>query len=876
MSAFAKEFLRTITRKPGRFFALLAIVALGAGFYAGLRMTAPDMNLALDAYLDGTRAYDIRVVSTLGLTDDDLDALLQVDGVEQVMGAFECDVEASMNGADYTMRVHSLPSSAAQSSYDGASSVLADDDAYLNRLVLVDGRWPQADDECVICADRIMDSPFAVGDAIVVNPRVGNAASMLQQAEYTVVGLVRSPYYVSQVSLGTSSLGSGIVQQYVYVPETDFKRTVPYTEAFIAVEGAIEAFNDSAAYWDTVSRVKDNIEAIADERAQIRLDTLENLSSLRFHDDLPAYGSMIDLLEFRLENPSSATDDIDECEWLVMDRDKNAGMVSFTSDGERVDHIASVFPFVFFLVAALVALTTMTRMVDEERLLIGTYKALGYARRRITGKYAGYALLASGVGSAIGIAVLARLLPAVIMNAYAIMYWVPAAGYPIDVPLALLSAGLSIGITLAATWFSVSRTLRERPAALLLPPAPANGKRILLERATPLWRRLSFSWKVTCRNLFRYKKRFIMTLIGIAGCTALLLTGLGLHDAINDIIDVQYTDIVRHNATITVERDMEAADQAALDDVLADEGLVQFTTRAHMETMLASGPRAADKRADLVVPEDPEAFAQVMTLRTRAGHEPLELADGEVVINEKLATELGLQVGDTFTVAEQDAMGNATSTSYEFTVAALSENYIYNFVFANAATYEQATGEAPAYTTYLANVTDDAAGRDELDARLGAIDAVKTVAYNDEVIESYRTMLKSVDLIVVVLVVSAAALAFIVLYNLTNINIEERVREIATLKVLGFTRRETNAYIFREVALLSIIGCVIGLAIGVPLENFVVTTAEVDQVMFGRSIHAVSFIAGFALTLLFSAASMLLMLPKLARIDMVESLKSIE
>ena len=860
MSAFAKEFLRTITRKPGRFLALLAIVALGAGFYAGLRMTSPDMNLALDRYLDETRAYDIRVVSTLGLTDDDLQALREVEGIAEVQGAFQCDAKASMNGGDYTMRFHSL----------------AESEGGLNQLVLVEGAWPQANNECVICADRVMDTPFSVGDTIEVDKHEGSASNFLAERTYTVVGLVRSPCYVSQVSLGTTSIGSGYVQQYVYVPEGDFKRTVPYTEAFCAVEGAAAEVNDSAAYWDTVNRAKANVEAIAAEREQARLDSLGSLSSLRFHDDVTTYEGALDLLEFGLSNPRSEREGKDECEWLVMDRDKNTGMVSFTSDGERVDHIASVFPFVFFLVAALVALTTMTRMVDEERLLIGTYKALGYSRGRITGKYVGYALLAGGVGALVGIAVLGQLLPAVIMNAYAIMYWVPAAGFPIDIPIALLSAGLSVGITLLATWFSVGRTLRERPAALLLPPAPANGKRILLERVAPLWQRLSFSWKVTCRNLFRYKKRFVMTIIGIAGCTALLLTGLGLHDAINDIIDVQYTDIVHHNAVITVRSDVEPADQQAIDDLLADGDLVQSTTRAHSETMLASGPRASDKRADLVVPEDPDAFAQMMTLRTREGHEPLSLRDGEVVINEKLANDLGLSVGDTLTLAEQDAMGNATSASYEFKVAGLSEIYIYNYVFANAATFEQTIGEQPSYTTYYANVTNDAAGRDEIDRRGGAIDAVKTVAYNDETIETYRTMLRSVDLIVVVLVVSAAALAFIVLYNLTNINIEERIREIATLKVLGFTRRETCAYIFREVALLSIIGCLIGLAIGVPLERFVVTTAEVDQVMFGRTIHAVSFAAGFVLTMLFSAASMLLMLPKLARIDMVESLKSNE
>ena len=876
MSAFAKEFLRTITRKPGRFLALFAIVALGAGFYAGLRMTAPDMDLALDGYFDGTHAYDIRIVSTLGLTDDDLDALRELDSVDKVMGAFECDVEATMNGADYTMRFHSLPASAAQSTYDGKATVESDDDAYLNRLVLAEGTWPTAENECVICADRVMDNPFGVGDVITLNPRAGKASTMLEVREYKVVGLIRSPYYASQVSLGSSAVGAGIIHQYVYVPEQAFARTVPYTEAFLTVKGAADVPNDSDEYWEIVGRAKQEVEEIAPERERIRTETVSELSSLRFYNELPSYGGMLDLLEYSMENPHSSIGELGECEWLVMDRDKNAGAVSFTSDGERVDHIASVFPLVFFLVAALVALTTMTRMVDEERLLIGTYKALGYAKRRITGKYILYALLASGLGSIVGVFILGQLLPAVIMNAYAIMYWVPAAGYPLNPGWSLVSAGVSVAITLAATWFSVANTLRERPAALLLPPAPKSGKRILLERVGPLWQRLSFSWKVTCRNLFRYKKRFIMTLIGIAGCTALLLTGLGLHDAINDIIDVQFTDIVHYNATVTVDDDMDADAKAAFDEVLADEELVQSSTRAHVETMLASGPRATDKRTDIVVPENPQAFAEMMTLRTRVGHEQLSLEDGCAIINEKLSIDLGLGEGDTFTLAEQDAMGNATSTTYEATVSKLTEVYIYNYAFMNEATYEDVMGEPPAYTTYFLKVTSDEVARKRLDERLGAIEGVKTVAYNDETIETYRTMLRSVDLIVVVLVVSAAALAFIVLYNLTNINIEERVREIATLKVLGFTRRETNAYIFREVALLAIIGCVIGLLIGTPLENFVVTTAEVDQVMFGRTIHLVSYVAGFVLTLLFSAISMLLMLPKLAHINMVESLKSNE
>lgn len=880
--AFSKEFLRTIVRAPGRFLALFAIVALGAGFYAGLRMTAPDMDLALDGYLDDANAYDIRVVSTLGLTADDIEALAGLEGVFQVAPALECDVEAAMNGSTYTMRVHSLNKVAQLDDADSASGIggadgeSPDGPAYMNDLVLAEGRLPEEAGECVICADRVMDVQQQLGDTIEVNMRAGSASTMLAERTLTVVGLARTPYYTSSASMGTSALGSGIVEQYAYVTEDAFARTAPYTEAFITVAGAADRLYGTDEYQAHIDAVASRINDIAPERARLRDENIRDISNLRFYDEVTTYDGALDLFAYLLENPSSKTEALDPCEWLVMDRSKNVGIASFSSDADRVDHIASVFPLVFFLVAALVALTTMTRMVDEERTLIGTYKALGFTRGRITRKYVGYALLASGLGSLVGIVLLGKTLPAVIMNAYAIIYWVPDAGFPLDVRLSLMAALLSMGITLVATWASVTATLRERPAALMLPPAPKTGQRILLEHVVPLWERLSFTWKVTCRNLFRYKKRLVMTLIGIAGCTALLLTGLGLRDAINDIIDIHFTEIVRYNAVITVDGNAEPAEREAFEALMGDGDLVQASTPASATTMLASGPRADGKRVELIVPQDPDAFADTMTLRTRVGHEQLALQDGQVVINEKLAIELGVKPGDAITLAEQDAMGNATQTTYEYTVAGTCEAYVYNYVFANAATYESVMGEAPGFNTYYASVTDDPQQREQLDKRLSSLAAVKTASYNDEVIKTYRTMLRSVDLIVVVLVVSAATLAFIVLYNLTNINIEERIREIATLKVLGFTRRETNAYVFREVALLSIIGCLMGLALGVPLESFVVTTAEVDQVMFGRAVHAASFVGAFLLTLLFSAASMALMLPKLARIDMVESLKSNE
>ncbi|WP_371298257.1 trigger factor [Paraeggerthella sp.] len=551
--------------------------------------------------------------------------------------------------------------------------------------------------------------------------------------------------------------------------------------------------------------------------------------------------------ESQLNKAQKQIDDLAAPEWMVMDRDANYGVASFEADANRVDSIAQVFPFIFFLVAALVALTTMTRMVEEERTLIGTFKALGYRRTRIAGKYLVYAAVASGAGSLVGIAVLSQVLPAVIMRAYGIIYFVPNLPFPlpIDPFFALLSAGMGVGVTLLATLAAAAATLRERPALLMLPRAPKAGKRILLERATPLWKRLSFTWKVTFRNLFRYKKRFIMTVIGIAGCTALLLTGLGLSDAINDIIDKQFRDLTKYNVTITLDDDASKESLQTVDAVLDDSRLASGHTAVDRQNLLASGPGKSDAHIELVVPQDPGSFRQFFDLRTRVGHHPVELADDGLLLAEKLAGELGVSVGDTVTLTEQDAIGNATNTSYEATVTGVVENYVYNYAFMGPKLYERLTGEAPAFSTVLTIASTDSSARADLVETLQATDGVKTVASNDETIDAYHDMLSSVNMIVVVLVVAAAALAFIVLYNLTNINITERMREIATLKVLGFTPREMNAYIFRETFLLAAIGCAVGLVLGVWMEGFVVVTAEVDQVMFGRTIHALSFLWAF-------------------------------
>ena len=1152
-SAFNKEVARSITHSLGRFLAIAAIVALGTGFYAGLRMTAPDMKLAADAFYDGTHLMDVRVLSTLGLTDDDLQALRGVEGVQAVMGAYETDVMADVGDEQYAVRVHSLPAAAFSSDTSDGVNARSDDADYLNRPILTQGAWPTKKGECVLSSDLVVAENARIGDTVRITETTEGMEDALAADAYTVVGFVSSSYYATSSNLGSTSLGSGSIQQYMYVPESDFSDDLPYTEAFLTVAGAADERSSSAAYDDRVAEVTERIEALAPARERLRVEGLRadaqeeldekradyeqqkadaetqladakrqlddaaaaiadneqkladgqasydngvaelanqrasaqqqlaaaeqqladgraqveaarpaieqgradlasawaqwqqasdalaqawadwhaNADSLyaarqQMQDGIAALNAQIEALdpddpdynvkkaaleqqrdalvqqlarfeqdhqgdfaaleqakavldqkqaevdagkaeldrqqaafneqkaqfdaaaaqaeqgaadlsaarqradsqlaaaqqqldaaaaqlasgrdqlaqgkadyesglaeyeskkaeadsrladaERQLNDAQKQIDDLENPTWYVMDRTANYGVASFNADADRVDSIAQVFPFIFFLVAALVALTTMTRMVEEERMLIGTYKALGYSRARITAKYLVYASIASVAGSAVGIAVLSQVLPAVIMQAYGIIYFVPSQPLPlaIDAGLAALAAGLGVGVTLAATWAAATATLRERPATLMLPRAPKSGKRILLERAAPLWRHLSFSWKVTFRNLFRYKKRFVMTVIGIAGCTALLLTGLGLSDAINDIIDNQFGKITKYNAMVSLEDDLTGQEQGELDGVLGDSQLVSDHARVQRENMLAAGPDDADQHVQVIVPQDAADIDRFVMMRTRLGHDPIELGDEGVVLSEKLATQLGVGVGDAVSLTEQDAIGNATGSPHEATVTGVMENYIYNYVFIGPERYERLMGEEPPYSTVLAIATSDADRRAELSRELGGLDGVKTVAYNDETIDAYRDMLSSVNMIVVVLVVAAAALAFIVLYNLTNINITERVREIATLKVLGFTPREVDAYIYRETALLSIIGSLVGLVLGVWMESFVVVTAEVDQVMFGRVIHPASFLIAFALTMLFTVFVMVAMRRKLAGVDMVESLKSNE
>ncbi len=1193
-SAFAKGVARSIRGTLGRFLAIMGIVALGCGFYAGLQMCGPDMRAAGDAWYDGTGVWDLRLISTLGFSDDDVARVEGIEGVEAAMPSVTFDAMAHLGSEQSVVRLGSLDvADAKASTVVSAYEVDSQNDAYLNRLFLREGTWPAGPDECVASADD-PSHLLGVGDTVTLLYGTSDLGDVVKSRQLKVVGTVSSSNYPYTGSFGSTTLGSGMVDQYLYLAPEAFVDSMPYTEIYVKVAGAaaeasesddyfrvtdqtkarvedqlvglegarledlradaqsqldekradyesqkadaereladakqtlddskaklddseaeladakatldesastlasskrqldegqaqyesgLAQYNDGLAQYrsgvseyqqrtaDGQAQIADSEQRLADSKAQLdegearyaagvaqllaqlkeqgmeagglpqaktaleaaktqmddglkqiddglaqlddgiaqlqegiqqaqagleqakdtaaeleakaaqlsaaseqlagqiaaveaagadeqtlaqlraqkeqvdaglaraqeglvqaqaaqqeleakvpalqaqleqlqqqkaaaeplaaekkkelqdqlasvqkglegiaaleasrkqlddgwrqyedgatrldagrqqledqsragaaqladakaKLDTsAAQLSSARgqlesgraryndgvakYHDGLSQYqeglakyqdgrAKFLDGLSLYERNRADADkefadaearladaqDDIDALEApdiYVLDRSQSEGAATYLADTERMDHIAAVFPFIFFLVAALVALTTMTRMVDDDRVQIGTYKALGYGTATIASKYLAYAGIASVVGAVVGTLVLTQVLPQIVINSYAIIYAVPV--HPVPMPIlpsiALAAGGLGVGVTLLATWLAVVSSLRATPATLMLPRAPKAGKRILLERIRPLWSRMSFSWKVTFRNLFRYKRRLLMTVIGISGCTALLLVGFGLHDSIWDIINVQYGPISHYNTTVGLKDDASEEDVLRIRSYLESTGKASGLIRVQRSNMQASsGAGQKAYQVTAVVPQSADELKHAITFRDRRSGKPVDFKDDAVLITEKLSSLTGVGVGEQIVVFDQDNVGNAKGEGYSLTVTGVVENYVGNLVYVGRDAWDAAGKEAPTYNTLFGTVSGEEADRKVVGDALHEEPEVSTVIFSDETINTYSSALRVIDLIVVVLVVSAGMLAFIVLYNLTNINVEERVREIASL-----------------------------------------------------------------------------------------------
>lgn len=899
--AVFKDFIRNIKGSLGRFFAIMAIVAIGVAFFAGVTASSGDMKHSSDSYYDEYNMNDIRILSSIGFTSQDIEAVSKVYGVKAVYKTNTHDVLVDYDGRENVAHISGVPVGKA-----------SDDDSYINQLRIKEGRLPQNDKECVVKYEDTRKS-MQVGDVISFKSGTEDDINdTFKDTEYTVVGIVYTPCYVSY-DLGSSGIGNGHINYCIYVGDDEFKNNY-YTECYAVIDGAKDMDTYSDEYKKLIDKYADDIKAISKERLDIRKQTVideytrakadkkeELLETIKknVEDSITeqyqayypgmdvssmiapyvntAYEKAVAQFDFDAVNAeydkkmNETLADSDSWEWYVLTRESSYSFRDYESSANRMKAIATVFPLFFIIVAGLVCLTTMTRMVEEERGLIGTYKALGYGKATIALKYVIYAFLASLTGAVIGCAAGLRLFPYIIYESWNIIYQMPAIKYASHTILSVVAVASLILVTLIATLYSCYNELSEVPSALMRPKAPKNGKKILLEH-TFIWKHLSFTKKVTMRNIFLYKKRFFMTVIGIAGCGALITAGFGIKDSVQSIIDNQYGQIIHYDNILVFNKNADSDARNDLSDKISSDEYYKSSLMDYAYTAEVKIPGSADDYStEITVVNDTSAYMDYVTFRTRRSKKTIELDDSGVIISEKLAKDLNVKEGDNVLIHDED---NKQAT---VKVSGVMEMYINNYIFMTSEYYSQVFGYTPDNNRILGILTSDG---EDIQSVIGdrylTDNNVKSLTFVKANITRFENMIQSLDLVTWVLIISAGMLAFVVLYNLTNVNISERIREIATIKVLGFYDREVGEYVYRENIILTLIGGVFGLLLGMALHAYIMTTIELDGVMFGTKINISSFLISYGITILFSLLINIFMYPSLKKIPMVESLKSVE
>lgn len=919
-NAMQKDFWREIQHTRSRFFSIMILVALSVAFLSGLKATAPDMKKTGDDYLDSLHLADIQVLSTLGLTDDDITAIRAQDKVEDAEGEYVIDAFASSASLDAVVKVLSLTGRG------------------INEVLLRDGRMPERADECVVEENMLSLMNIEIGDRITLTPG-DDLSDALAQDTYTVVGTVRSPVYLA-VERGTSTLGSGTVKAYLYLPREAFTLDY-YTAAYVRVSGAAEMTAFYSDYDDYIDAVIDELEPFGDARSQLRHDDLvdeateklddaqrelddakaeadeklgdaqKELSDARkklddgwkeYYDGeeqyadgvkelSDAYTELTDgerdyrkgLREYadgkaeadekiadaqeKITDARRKVADIDSCEWYIFSRSYNPGYTGFGQDADRMANLASVLPIIFFLVAALVCLTTMTRMVEEQRVQIGALKALGYSRLSISRKYIGYGLLPSLVGGVLGLVIGYILFPKMIFTAYQIMYQMPDIELHAYTDISLFSVLAAVACTTVATLWACLATLRETPASLMRPRTPKAGKRVFLEYIKPLWRRMSFIHKVTARNLFRYQKRFWMTVIGIGGCTALIIAGFGMRSSLLFTMSRQYDELFHYSAQVTLADNALSEERAAVENFLEhDSRVVNYIPCAASSATVVTPSYSTTAYVEVMASDE---IGNVVDLFDYKSGDPITMGDEGVYIDQKLSELLKVSVGDTFFL-DGDVRGDVT-------VAGIYEHYTGHFIYMTPGYYENALHADGEPNAYLLNFTsDDTDTCNAIFEKLLDMSGVATTSRMRDTQDTYMHSMERVDFVVVIIILAAAALAMVVLFNLSNINITERQRELATIKLLGFYDGEVSAYVYRENIVLTLFGILLGCFMGHWLHIYLVRSTEIDLMMFGRQTATSAYVYAAILTMLFSVAVNILAHFRMKKIDMVESLKSAE
>ena len=1107
-SALNKDFIRDILKSKGRFLSIVAIVALGVAFFTGVKSSPIVMKTSSDKYYDKYNLMDIRLISTLGLTDKDVDDIKNIKGVEGVYPTYSIDVISIYNSTEKVLKVHGLD-----------LNKLNDKKNYINQLKLIKGRLPQKSGECVLEIPKIKALNYPIGSEISLSSGKDDKLSKsLSKSKYKVVGYVETPYYLSQEK-GNSSIGGGVIEGAIMIPESDFKMDT-YTEMFLTVKSAKELDTYGDEYSNLVKTVTDKIEnmknklttrrynevvkkaedkiqkqedklskakkdfdkgkkeyeenklkseneikeaenkildaseQIEDGKAQLKNEKKRAFEQIeegkiklanaetdlkngqkkyqtalkkfnsnkktaeseikKAESDLEELSNQIDdlkngnkLIEKQLQNEqlseverselenklnenlyilsvmqqkykdgtdklesskselllgkkklketkatleasekkianektklksseklaeekfkkaeeelyqrenqieeaklelkenkaklktelNKAKKELQEAEekiadgeekikdakkqikkiekptLYILDRDSHQSFVEYEGCANSIDALAKIFPVFFFAVAALVCLTTMTRMVDEQRINIGTLKGLGYKTSQISKKYILYALIACLTGSILGLAIGFSVFPTVIFFAYGMMYSIENIVYVFSIPIAIGITSLALIIITLSAYMACRKELKETPAILMRPKAPKSGKRILLERVPFIWNRFSFISKVTVRNIFRYKKRFLMTVLGIAGCTALILTGFGIKDSIEMILTGQYGTLFKYDMSLVIQSDMTDKQIYELRKNLSDIDEInkyEFFSYENGDIKVNN----TTKEITIVVPENLEKMDKFIHLQDRKTQNPIELNNKGIVLTEKIARDLGVKAGDEIELINSD------DKKAKIKVSHITENYISHYAYISPENYIKLFEKDLDFNRVIGILNNPSVKiEDKLSKKLFDIDTIDGITFNTASKETFHNTIKNLNYVVLIMIISAGALAFVVLYNLTNVNISERIREIATIKVLGFYDKEVSAYIYRENIILTIIGTVVGLGLGTILHKFIMVTVEIQSMMFGRVIDMSSYFIAAVLTIVLSLFVNLAMFYKLRNVKMVESLKSVD
>ena len=709
-----------------------------------------------------------------------------------------------------------------------------------------------------------------------MDPLEEKLVQMKNGLEQTETALEKISAGLSEIEAGQEQMQTGLTQMESYISSGEFQLQAAREQL---ESGKNQILSGQRQIEDAKKRIADGEEQIQAGIKQIQ-DGETGLADgwIEYQDgerqanaEIADGEAQIADAKVQLADAKKEIEQIEKPTWYIYDRSHLPEYSGYGDNADRMKAIGEVFPLIFFLVAALISLTTMTRMVEEERTLIGTLKALGYSKKSIAAKYLGYAVLATLTGGIFGVMIGEKILPYIIITAYKIMYrHLPDVEIPYNLYYGVLACVAALLCTVAATIFSCMKELKEQAAELMRPPAPKQGKRVFLEYIPFLWKRLNFTWKSTVWNLMRYKKRFFMTIFGIGGCMGLMLVGFGLKDSISSIVPLQYEDIQLYDGNVILQSDVTMQEKQEVYEALEKNSQVVATAEDLLQKITIEHD-GVSKEVYLNVPENVEKFSDFVVLQDRTTKEKYQLTDKGAVLTEKMAKELGVSAGDTVTIKEENEKERTVKISQ------ICENYMSHYLYMTPAVYKAAYGKEPEYNSIYyrteGRTTKEAESVGEAALKL---DGALSVSYTTELRQQVDDMLQSLDIVIVVLIISAGMLAFVVLYNLNNINITERKRELATLKVLGFYDKEVTEYVYRENILLTLIGSVFGMLLGKILHRFIIVTVEIDSVMFGRNINTISFVYAFLLTVVFSLFVNGVMYFKLKKINMVESLKSVE